>query len=51
MTVVEFAEPEFIRDLAVPRLTDSVKLVRLDGRQFPGRGPPKPDPQGSHGST
>jgi len=29
MTVVEFAEPEFIRDLAVPRLTDSVKLVRL----------------------
>ena len=29
MTVIEFAEPEFIRDLAVPRLTDSVKLVRL----------------------
>ena len=29
MTVVEFAEPEVIRDLAVPRLTDSVKLVRL----------------------
>ncbi|MDF1574923.1 MAG: tetratricopeptide repeat protein [Bacteroidales bacterium] len=29
MTVVEFAEPELIRDLAVPRLTDSVKLVRL----------------------
>ena len=29
MTVVEFAEPEFIRDLAVPRLTDTVKLVRL----------------------
>ena len=29
MTVVEFSEPEFIRDLAVPRLNDSVKLVRL----------------------
>ncbi len=29
MTVVEFAEPEFIRDMAVPRLKDSVKLVRL----------------------
>ncbi len=29
MTVVEFAEPEFIRDMAVPRLQDSVKLVRL----------------------
>jgi len=29
MTVVEFAEPGFIRDLAVPRLTDTVKLVRL----------------------
>ena len=29
LTVVEFAEPEFIRDLAVPRLNDSVKLVRL----------------------
>ena len=29
MTVFEIAEPEFIRDLAVPRLTDSVKLVRL----------------------
>jgi len=29
MTVVEFAEHEFIRDLAVPRLNDSVKLVRL----------------------
>jgi tetratricopeptide (TPR) repeat protein len=29
MTVVEFAEPEFIRDLAVPRLNDSIKLVRL----------------------
>jgi len=29
MTVVEYAEPEFISKLAVPRLTDSVKLVRL----------------------
>jgi len=29
MTVVEFAEPEFIRDMAIPRLRDSVKLVRL----------------------
>jgi tetratricopeptide (TPR) repeat protein len=29
MTVVQFAEAEFIRDLAVPRLTDSIKLVRL----------------------
>jgi len=29
LTVVQFAEAEFIRDLAVPRLTDSVKLVRL----------------------
>ncbi len=29
LTVVQFAEPEFIRDLAVPRLTDPVKLVRL----------------------
>ena len=29
LTVVQFAEPEFIRDLAVPRLKDSVKLVRL----------------------
>jgi Flp pilus assembly protein TadD len=29
LTVVESAGPEFIRDLAVPRLTDPVKLVRL----------------------
>jgi predicted CXXCH cytochrome family protein len=29
LTVVQFAEPEFIRDLAVPRLSDTVKLVRL----------------------
>jgi tetratricopeptide (TPR) repeat protein len=29
LTVVQFAEAELIRDLAVPRLTDSVKLVRL----------------------
>jgi tetratricopeptide (TPR) repeat protein len=29
MTVVQFAEAEFIRELAVPRLTDSIKLVRL----------------------
>ncbi|MEN8202520.1 MAG: tetratricopeptide repeat protein [Bacteroidota bacterium] len=29
LTVVQFAEPEFIRDLALPRLKDSVKLVRL----------------------
>ncbi len=29
MTVVQFAEAEFIRDLAVPRLTDTIKLVRL----------------------
>ncbi len=29
LTVVQFAEPEFIRDLVVPRLTDSIKLVRL----------------------
>lgn len=29
LTVAEFAEPELIRNLAVPRLTDSVKLVRL----------------------
>jgi predicted CXXCH cytochrome family protein len=29
LTVVEFAEAEFIRDLALPRLNDSVKLVRL----------------------
>ena len=29
LTVVQFAETEFIRDLAVPRLLDSVKLVRL----------------------
>ncbi len=29
LTVVQFAEPEFIRDLAVPRLRDTVKLVRL----------------------
>ncbi|MEN8227416.1 MAG: tetratricopeptide repeat protein [Bacteroidota bacterium] len=29
LTVVQFAEPEFIRDLAVPRLQDTVKLVRL----------------------
>ncbi len=29
MTVAQFGEPEFIRDLAVPRLRDSVKLVRL----------------------
>jgi predicted CXXCH cytochrome family protein len=29
LTVVEFNEAEFIRDLAVPRLNDSVKLVRL----------------------
>ncbi len=29
LTVVQFSEPEFIRDLAVPRLNDPVKLVRL----------------------
>jgi Tfp pilus assembly protein PilF len=29
LTVVQFAEPEFIRDLAIPRLNDTVKLVRL----------------------
>jgi len=29
LTVVQFAEPEFIRDLAVPRLRDTIKLVRL----------------------
>jgi tetratricopeptide (TPR) repeat protein len=29
LTVVQFAEPELIRDLAVPRLRDTVKLVRL----------------------
>lgn len=29
MTVVQFAEAEFIRELAVPRLSDSIKLVRL----------------------
>ena len=29
LTVVQFANPEFIRDLAVPRLKDTVKLVRL----------------------
>ncbi len=29
MIVVEFADPEFIRDLAVPRLNDTIKLVRL----------------------
>jgi tetratricopeptide (TPR) repeat protein len=29
LTVVQFAEPEFIRNLAVPRLADTVKLVRL----------------------
>jgi predicted CXXCH cytochrome family protein len=29
LTVVEMSEPEVIRDLTVPRLTDSVKLVRL----------------------
>lgn len=29
LTVVQFAEPEFIRDLAVSRLKDTVKLVRL----------------------
>ncbi len=29
MTVVQFAGAEFIRDLAIPRLTDTIKLVRL----------------------
>jgi predicted CXXCH cytochrome family protein len=29
LTVVEMSEPELIRDLALPRLTDSIKLVRL----------------------
>ncbi len=29
LSVVQFTEPELIRDLAVPRLTDTVKLVRL----------------------
>ncbi len=29
MTVVDYSEPEFISMLAVPRLTDSIKLVRL----------------------
>jgi tetratricopeptide (TPR) repeat protein len=29
LTVVEISEPELIRDLAVPRLSDSIKLVRL----------------------
>ena len=29
MTVVEFAAPEFISELAVPRLSDTIKLVRL----------------------
>jgi len=29
LTVIQFAEPEFIRDMAVPRLQDTVKLVRL----------------------
>ena len=29
LTVVQFAEPEFIRDLAIPRLNDTVMLVRL----------------------
>jgi Tfp pilus assembly protein PilF len=29
LTVVESADPELIRDLAIPRLTDPVKLVRL----------------------
>jgi len=29
LSVVQFAEPEMIRDLAIPRLADTVKLVRL----------------------
>ncbi|MEN8155860.1 MAG: tetratricopeptide repeat protein [Bacteroidota bacterium] len=29
LTTIQFADPELIRDLAVPRLRDSVKLVRL----------------------
>ena len=29
LTVIEYADPELIRDLAIPRLTDTVKLVRL----------------------
>jgi len=29
LTVVEYADPELIRNLAAPRLTDTVKLVRL----------------------
>ena len=29
LTIAQYAETEFIRDLAVPRLNDSVKLVRL----------------------
>jgi predicted CXXCH cytochrome family protein len=29
LTVVEISEPELIRDLALPRLADSIKLVRL----------------------
>ena len=29
LTVVQYSEAEFIRDLAIPRLWDSVKLVRL----------------------
>jgi len=29
MNVLQFASPEFIRELAVPRLRDSIKLVRL----------------------
>ncbi len=29
LTVVQFADPEFIRDLAIPRLRDTIKLVRL----------------------
>jgi predicted CXXCH cytochrome family protein len=49
LTVVQFAEPEFIRDLAVPRLNDTVKLVRLMAANSLTAVPRNLIPQGSVG--
>jgi len=49
LTVVQFAEPEFIRDLAIPRLNDTVKLVRLMAANSLTAVPRNLIPQGSVG--
>lgn len=47
LSAAEFGDPEFVRDLAVPRLRDSVKLVRLTAARLLTPVPEQLIPQGS----